>query len=93
MAARNAFAEASSGGLDITGLGWNQKEIDALMADSRVGELDPDEAFGALPDGEADEVTRSFMLRREDAEVLDSALARIGGRPRDALIKLAREVP
>jgi ParB-like chromosome segregation protein Spo0J len=85
------LAEASSGGLDITGLGWNQKEIDALMADLRVAEIDPVAAFDALPDGAPDEVSRAFMLRREDAEELDETLARIGGKAGDALMRLVRE--
>jgi DNA modification methylase len=45
------LAEASSGGLDITGLGWGAKEIDALLASvaPREGLTDPDDVPEKAP--------------------------------------------
>jgi DNA modification methylase len=45
------LAEASSGGLDITGLGWGAKELDALLASvaPREGLTDPDDVPEKAP--------------------------------------------
>lgn len=59
---------------DFDGTGWNQDDlVELLNGLDKASDEDWDNAFGKLPDGEPDYVTRTFSLSREQAEVVDAA--------------------
>jgi len=77
-------------GVDLTGLGWTDAELESLVAAAEVQEIDPEEAFSALSSGQPEVVTRTFKLSPEEGMELDAMLDRIGGAHGPALMRIVR---
>ena len=61
--------------IDLDNLGFDDDELDSLIAEPELGDEDIAEAFGELPDGERDEVRqRTFTLSEVQLEVVEDAI-------------------